>query len=82
MIKLIKPSKQYLQGYLQACKEFSALNIDSVSYHNPTKYDTWKDTIFQRYEKDSKSIDLPYSHVPSTKYWLIDNDTYIGSGSI
>ena len=81
-IKLIKPCEKYLESYLEACREFKTMGINSVSYHDPDKYDGWKDSIFQRCEDNSKGINLPEGYVPMTTFWLVDGKNYIGSGNI
>jgi predicted acetyltransferase len=80
--KLIKPCKKYLHSYLASCKEFKKTNINAVSYHDPDKFDEWKDTIFKEFDNHSKGIGLPDGYVPATTYWLVDGENYVGSGNI
>lgn len=81
-LKLVKPSKKYLNSYLENCIEFKKMNIYDVSYHDPEKFEEWKDTIFQMYEDHSKGINLPKGHVSGTTYWLVEGNNFIGRGGI
>ncbi len=82
MPRIIKPCEQYLESYLEACKEYKKLNLSSGSFHDPEQYDEWKSVIFDKYDCETKGINLPKGCVPSTTYWLVDDDKYIGSGNI
>ena len=81
-IMLIKPCEKYLGSYLEACRELKEMNIDAVAYHDPDKYDEWKDSFFKKMEDQSKGIGLPEGYVPCTTYWLVDGSNFIGRGSI
>ncbi len=80
--QLIFPCEQYLEGYLQACREYKELNIENSSLHEPNEYDQWKDTIIETYENHSKGIDLPEGFVPYTMFWLVEGEEYIGGGNL
>jgi predicted acetyltransferase len=81
-VKIIKPCEQYLESYLEACKEFKELGIKSGPPHDPDKFDEWKDTIFTKCEEYSKGINLPDGFVPCTMYWMVNDNDYIGAGNI
>ena len=81
-VKLIKPCEKYLESYLEACREFKAMDISTAFYNDPDKYNEWKATLIQRYEDHSKGINLPEGYVPCTTYWLVDGENFIGRGSV
>ncbi len=58
-LKLVNPCKQYLESYLEACRESKDENVESVHYKDPDKYDEWKNTLVQSAEDNSKGIGLP-----------------------
>ena len=81
-IKYIKPTKKYLQSYYEACKESWNKVHNNYILHNPDEFEIWKDNIFKEYENQEKGINLPKGYVPSVTYWIVNNDTYIGTINI
>ena len=83
-VKLIQPSREYLSGYLEACREFKELGLLLYSFNDPDEYDIWGPELFSRYENYSKGINLKDGYVPSTTYWMVDTDQgqFIGEGNI
>ena len=79
--KLVVPYEKYLYSYLDACRDFKKHNITSFG-DNPDTFDTWKHTIFQRLANNRLGIDLPSGYVPASTFWLVENDEFIGIGSI
>lgn len=79
--KLIHPSKEYLESYLEACKEYKDKNIID-HFRDPDDFENWRHTIFERFENERNSINLKPGYVPSTTLWLVDDDEFIGSGNI
>lgn len=77
-MELILPTKDYLKSFYQACVEYTTNNVSTFSLPNPDKFEEWKDSIFFRYEKNRKGEDLPNGYVPSTTYWLVENDEWLG----
>lgn len=78
-MKVIKPEEKYLQSYYEACVETWGHVHDNYIIHNPKEFDDWKNHIFQDYENSEKGINLPEDYVPSTTYWIVDNEEYIGT---
>lgn len=79
MIELIKPCKEYLESYYEACVETKGHIHDNYIMHSPDNYEEWKDTIFDRYEKNEQGIDLPEGFLPSTTRWIVEDGKYIGT---
>lgn len=86
-MKLVQPSTEYKDSFVQAVKEFKA---DSQNSWRAVKY---KDLSVEELERDfgtfvdrelsrSKGENLPEGHVPSTDFWLVDNDEFVGRISI
>ena len=80
--KYIKPTKEYLKSYYEACKETWGKVHNNYILHDPEKFKTWQNSIFEEYAKQEKGIDLPKNYVPSVTYWIIDNNEYIGTINI
>ncbi len=83
-VKLVIPSEEYLQSYLEAChelKEQSSL-VERGFFRDPDTYDEWKDTIFARFEDNRLDKNLPDGHVPASTFWLVENGEFVGEGSI
>ena len=49
-MEAIKPCKEYLESYLEACKECVGHIHEDYIMHKPEKFDEWKDTIFETYD--------------------------------
>ena len=80
--KLILPCEEYLNSYLEACTEFQEHNVTTYTLHNPDCFNDWKDTIFKTFYDDRNGINLKDGYVPATTFWLVDNNEFIGTGSI
>ena len=80
--ELILPSPGYLESYLEACREFKTCGRSIMSILDPDEYETWKDTIFQRFEDYRQGKNLPEGYVPGTTFWLVEDGEYIGSGNL
>ena len=65
MIQIIKLCKEYLASYYEACIESRGHLHDDYIMHDPEKYDEWKDSIFEVFQKNENGIDLPGGFVPS-----------------
>lgn len=79
---LVVPCARYLESYLEACRGYKATGITYYMFHDPDTFDDWKDTIFDRFEKNRRGEDLPPGYVPASIFWLVSGDQFIGSGSI
>lgn len=81
--RLVKPAIKYMDSYIAACKEYAeaGLNVyDGFHGENPTP-ELIKNLLL-RYDNESRGIGLPEGWVPSSVFWLVDQDEYIGSGNI
>jgi len=81
-MKLVKPDKKYLQSYYEACTETWEHVHDSYILHDPQKFESWKNHIFDDYEQQEKGINLPLGFVPSVTFWAVQGDKYIGTVNI
>ena len=83
MLRLVKPSTQYLSSALAGCQEYvsnrsSLLITQPVSdmikilRENPTAY-------FYNLDKQENSCDLKNNSVPVSVFWLIEDEKYIGT---
>lgn len=79
MIEVIKPCKEYLESYYEACVETKGHLEDNYIMHDPDKYDEWKNSIFEEYDNEEHGIDLPKGFLPSTTRWIVEDGKYIGT---
>ena len=81
--RLVKPSMEYMDSYITACREYAEAGLsvyDGFHGEKPTP-DLIKNLLTQ-YENGSRGIGLPEGWVPGSVFWLVDQDEYIGSGNI
>lgn len=79
-MKLVIPSLQYKQSYLQAvdeAKDETGITILS----RPKKNQSFEQFVSNKIE-EAKGLHLPKGWVPATELWLIDNGEFIGRVSI
>ncbi|MDF2557027.1 MAG: GCN5-related N-acetyltransferase [Bacillales bacterium] len=81
-VQLILPSEEYLHSYLEACQEMRDSDVKTFSIHDPAQYDEWKNSIFQTYKDRREGINLKPDYVPDTTFWLVENNEFIGLGSV
>lgn len=79
MIEVIKPCKEYLESYYEACAETKGHLHDNYIMHNPDTYDEWKNSIFEEYERKEQGVDLPKGFLPSATRWIVEDEKYIGT---
>ncbi|KKW19740.1 MAG: GCN5-related N-acetyltransferase [Parcubacteria group bacterium GW2011_GWA2_51_10] len=86
-MKLVLPSAEYKNSFIEAVKEFKADQINS------TRYKTYRALSIVELEKDfesyvefkrgrAKDEKLPPGRVPATDFWLVDGNEFIGRISI
>lgn len=78
-LKLIRPCAEYLESYLEACRESYGHVHNQYILHDPDRYEEWKNTIFEDFERQERGIDLPPGFVPSVTFWLVDDTKVIGT---
>lgn len=83
MLKLVKVSPKYANIFLSALNEYKTdtakFGLDSMRQLLKTveegKFDEW----LEKARKNDAGIDLPEGYISNTKYWLFDDNEYIGS---
>lgn len=86
MLRLVKPSKKYLKSFLHVIDDykkdknhFGRGGIDPlIKAIDENKIDEYLKQLSD-YEHAKK---LPKSWVPETRFWLLDDDNFVGSFSI
>ncbi|HZU67854.1 MAG TPA: GNAT family N-acetyltransferase [Ktedonobacteraceae bacterium] len=77
---LALPSERYKESYIQALLEFQAegrnLNIDAENLNE--NFGSFVQAVLSRTDRSK----LPSEWVPSSDFWLIENDEYIGRLSV
>lgn len=76
-IEFVVPSVKYLSSYAEAVKEYEENNVKTYSFSNPNQCD-----IFDKFQRYGTGKNIPESHVPSSYFWLTENDEFIGEVSI
>jgi len=79
-MKLILPSTQYQQSYMQAVEEAKDETGDIV-LAKPEDGQLFAEFVSSKIE-EAQGLHLPEGWVPATELWLIDNDAFIGRVSI
>lgn len=83
MLKLVKVSVEYLPAVVAAVAEYktgsnpykvAGIN-ELIAAVDENKTDEW----LQKQQNNERGINLPPNHVPSTAYWLMNDEEYIGS---
>jgi len=79
-MKLVNPSLHYQEQYLQALEEGKTESTTTM-LNAPAEGQSFA-AFVQVLIDNAKGLQLPEGYVPQSNYWLIDNDTFIGSVSI
>jgi predicted acetyltransferase len=79
-VELVTPTLIYKQDYLDAIEESHQEPGVSI-LPRPENGQSFEDFVQNRINQ-SKGIDLPMGFVPSTEFWLIDNNEFIGRTNI
>jgi predicted acetyltransferase len=88
-MKLVLPSSEYKDSFIEAVKEYQADTEHPLSYREDS-YRTFViseleddfDAYVQKRLSQSSGENLPPGYVPQTDYWLVDNEEFIGRVSI
>ena len=83
-VVLREPSLEYLESYRDACREMKDIGNTSYTFENPDTFDLWKNTLLQKYENESRGVNLPDGYVPGTTFWLVEKESglFIGTGQV
>lgn len=77
-MQVIKPSENYFDEYLKACKESYDNNIDEWKPFNPEHFEQWKACILNVYSDYENGVNIPEEMPRTYTYWCVENDTFIG----
>lgn len=81
--RLVKPAMQYMNSYIEACREYAKAGLEIYDeFHGKDPAPDVIKELLDRYENHSKGIGLPEGWVPSSTFWLVDEEGYIGAGNI
>lgn len=83
MLKLVKPSKKYLDSFLKSFSDYEqdenqfkdvAIKplIKAISENNVEEF-------FKQIDDYSKGKNLPEGHVPGTTFWMMDGKEFVGT---
>lgn len=75
-MRLIKPTKKYEKSWEEALAEFEA--EERKGFWNVPAKPTSLDEYIKRTNDHSEGKKIPANWVPSTTYWLIDDDKFVG----
>lgn len=80
MAKLVLPSTDYTQSYLRGLDEYLA-EIPVVAHYTTVDVDFIRSDFaayVQQLRGKSKGIGLPEGFVPSTEFWLVEGNEFLG----
>ena len=79
MVRLVEPSKQYIESYTQAFEEYEEHNIHSYGLSDATNLD-----ILKKFDDYRNERNLKPGRVGAHFFWLVDDekDYFIGEISI
>lgn len=81
-LKLVMPDKKYLESVYEVITEYKSsplkFSISDVREMMAAAENDFKD-YFERVKNESLGVGLKKGYVPSTTYWLVDKDKYIGT---
>jgi len=72
-MKLVYPSKKYLESYSDAFEEYKKNNVTTYSFDNPKEVD-----IVKKHYNYRNGIDLKPNRVAQITFWLIDKGEFVG----
>lgn len=76
-MKLIDPSKEFYQSYLEASREYQLHQVTTYAF-----LDTMHPDVFTWIEHCRTGEGLPEGYVKSTYLWLVDDNEFLGEISI
>lgn len=80
---LVKPSIKCMDSYIAACREYAEAGLNEYDgFHKENPNPECIKKLLIQYENESRGIGLPEGWVPSSVFWLVNNNEYIGSGNI
>ena len=86
MLKLVKPSKKYLPAFLlvvddykQDINQFKDVQVGALL---KAIEENRADEYIKSLRDAERGIGLPDGYVPSTSYWLMDDDNWVGAFAI
>ncbi len=86
MLKLVKPSKKYLPAFLRVIDDYrkDSNHFGRVSMDQMIKAidDGKADEYFKKLSDYEHEENMPDGYVPETRFWLMDDDEFIGSFGI
>ncbi len=80
MIKLVTPSKRYKDSFIKSLKEFQKEGSNTDIDVEALKVDF--EVFVKRLKGYKNGVGLPEGYVPESKFWLVDDNNFIGSVSI
>ena len=82
---LVTPSSQYKDSFIQAVKEYHAVDADNITEIYELNIEELENDFphyISNLLSESEGKHLPAGYVPQTTYWLIDQGEFIGTISI
>lgn len=86
MLKLVKPSKKYLPAFLRVVDDYKQDTNQFKDVQVGALLKAIEENRADEYIKSlrdaERGIGLPDGYVPSTSYWLMDDDNWVGAFAI
>jgi len=80
-IHLVLPCTAYMHSYREAIKEYRHHKVEDFAY---PKVGTRREiaAFLRKADHFRRGINMPKGYVPSSAYWLVDGQNYLGSGDV
>ena len=83
-MKLVPPHIRYTQSFLSAMRKHKASGEPDGLFDEHTEewFEQHMDLLLQTYANYRKGKDLEEGHVPSSEFWIVDGDEWLGRFSL
>ena len=80
-IHLVLPCIQYMRSFREAIEEYRLYKVEDFAY---PKIRTRREiaAFLRKTDHFRRGINMPKGYVPSSAFWLVDGQNYLGSGDI
>ena len=80
-IRLIEPCMEYMESFREAIREYMHERVEDFAYRRVGS--RREQRAFLRCMIDNRlGRNIPGGRVPSSEFWLVDNQRYLGTGNI
>ena len=78
MIELVKPSEEYKESFIEAMREFQSEGQERYMKLNLSELESDFEQFLGEIDDREKGINLLEGRVPSSEFWVLDGNEFIG----